>query len=71
MLLSVTHCIVTQGVVELSNLEHDPSSLQDMRHFVELLSALMDLGAYGDIFYTALQFKNRYELFVGEVEDVV
>lgn len=56
---------------ELSGLECDRLSLQDISQFVELLSAMMFMGAPGHLFCSALQFKTLYEVFVGEVENLM
>lgn len=58
-------------IVELSNLNHERLRLQDMNHFVELLSTLMDLDADGNMFCSALHLKKWYELLLEEVEEVV
>lgn len=57
--------------MELSNLEHCRLSLQDMSHFLELRSALINLDAHEHMFCSATQFKAWYELLVGEAEEIV
>lgn len=44
-------------IAELSNSEHDRLILQHMRHFVELLPALMNLSQHVHTFCTAPQIK--------------
>lgn len=61
----------TCWIVKLSNSDHNRLILQDMIHFVQLLSAVMDVGAHGHLFCSLLQFKPWYELLLGEVENVV
>lgn len=61
----------TRRIVEPSNSEHSRLSLHDMSHYLELFSALMDLGSHGSTFCSALLFKTRYMQFVREVEEVV
>lgn len=60
-----------RGIVELSNSEHDQLSLQVMNWFVVLHSSLMDLGAHGHMFCSALLSKTWYVWLVGEEEIVV
>lgn len=49
----------------------DPLSLNDMIHFVELHSGVIDSWAHGKLLCSALQFITWYELFVGSFEGVV
>lgn len=50
----------TRQIAEPLNLQHSRLGLQDMRDFVQFLFVLMDLGAHGLLFCSALQFKMRY-----------
>lgn len=56
---------------ELSNLEYDRPSRQDMRHFVKLLFSLMDLGLHGPMLHSALEVKTRNNVLAGEIDKVV
>lgn len=42
-----------------------------MSQFVEILSAMMDVRASRDLFFSVLRFKTRNRQFVHEVENVV
>lgn len=54
----------TCRISERLNSEHFWLSVQDMRHFIELLSAVMYLGAHAHLFRSALHFRTWYELLV-------
>lgn len=47
----------TRRSAELSDSEYDEINRQDMSHFSEFISALMNLGPHGHMFYFALRFK--------------
>lgn len=57
--------------MQLSSLERDRLSMQDMSLFVEFIYALMRLGKHEHMFCSGLQLKVWYEMLVGEVEEVV
>lgn len=42
-----------------------------MSSIVEFLSAVMNLGVHGHLVFSDLQFKTRYELSIGALEDSV
>lgn len=53
-----THGIVSNGEIsDLQNSEHDGPGWQPMIHFLELLPALIDLNACGDVQCSVLKFK--------------
>lgn len=61
----------TCQIAELSSSEKDRLSVQNMSHFVKFQSALMDVGLHEHQFFCAVQFKTLYNLFLGEVKNVV
>lgn len=61
----------TRWMALLSYLEHERLSQQYMSSFVELHSAVMDGCTQRHLFCSALQFKTGYEMWIGEVKDVL
>lgn len=58
-------------MASLSNLEHDFLGLQHMSHFLEVLSVLIDVVGHDHLSCSALLFKSRYKMIVGDIEEVV
>lgn len=58
-------------IVEVLNLAHDFTRLQDMRQFVKVLCAITGVTLHDSLFWYPLQFTTLYELVYGDVEDFV
>lgn len=61
----------TLWIAELSMSEPKRLNMQDMRYCVECLSAVVNVGAHGHLFFSLMQSKTWNELLVGEEEGVV
>lgn len=61
----------TLQIAKFANYDNDVHSLKDMSLLFDVLSVMMDLGAYGQRFFSAFQFKTWYELLIREIGDVV
>lgn len=52
-------------------MKHGQLSLHNMSLIVELVSDVMDVGVYNDLFCSVLQFKTRYGLLVSKLQEIV
>lgn len=58
-------------VAEISDSECNMLSPLDMSQFAEMLSTLIDVGVHKHFLCSALQFRPRYELFLGMIRDLM